>query len=160
MVQVHLGPRTPRPRSLAAGASSCAAPETRPVARTARGAVGGRLASLAARFGPCPGDPTDLTDLRDPRSGTAMAKASKKLSKKLDKLEKQADDLRKKAEKKGKQLQSNASDRLDDLQQDDKGGNKGKILLLLAAIVGGALAFKKKRDQELDEALWEEPRSI
>jgi hypothetical protein len=90
------------------------------------------------------------------------SKTSKKLSKKLDKLEKQAEELRSKAEKKGKELTAKASDRLDDLTSEpepEKGG-KGKFLLLLAAIGGALFALKKKRDQELDEALWEEPRSI
>jgi hypothetical protein len=82
------------------------------------------------------------------------------ISKKIDKLEKETDKLRKKAEKKGKALQSDASDRIDELSDDDKGGKKGIFALLLAALIGGAFALKKKRDQELDEALWEEPRSI
>ncbi len=91
-----------------------------------------------------------------------MAKASKKLSKKLDKLEKEADKLRKKAEKKGKELSSRASDKFDELTEpeEEKGGGKGKFVLLLAAIGGAVFALKRKRDQELDEALWEEPRSI
>ncbi len=82
------------------------------------------------------------------------------ISKKIDKLEKETDKLRKKAEKKGKELQSNTSDRIDELSDDDKGGKKGIFALLLAALAGAAFALKKKRDQELDEALWEEPRSI
>lgn len=92
----------------------------------------------------------------------AKKKTSKKLSKKLDKLEKRGDKLRAKAEKKGKELTSMASDRLDDLRAEpepEKGG-KGKFLVLLAAIGGAVFALKRKRDQELDEALWEEPRSI
>jgi hypothetical protein len=90
-----------------------------------------------------------------------MAKTSKKISKKIDKLEKQADDLRKKAEKKGKQLQSKATDRIEELgEDDDKGGKKGIFALLLAIGAGVAVVLKRKRDQELDEALWEEPRSV
>ncbi len=84
-----------------------------------------------------------------------------KIAKKIDQLEKDADKLRKKAEKKGKELSSEASDRIDDIRKEEKSGNKGLIALFLA--VGGAavaFALKKKRDQELDEALWEEPRSI
>jgi hypothetical protein len=88
--------------------------------------------------------------------------ARSKLAKKIDKLEKDADKLRKKAEKKGKELQSKASDHIDDLnpKQEEKGGKLGVVTLVLAAIGAGAFALKKKRDQELDEALWEEPRSI
>jgi hypothetical protein len=87
--------------------------------------------------------------------------ASTRIAKKVEKLEKEADKLRKKAEKKGKDLQSKASDRIDDLVEEDKGGRKGTIALLLG--IGAAVAafvLKRKRDQELDEALWEEPRSI
>ncbi len=90
-----------------------------------------------------------------------------KIAKKVEKLEKDADKLRKKAEKKGKELQSQASDRIDDLNAGITGKKKKKKSKsgLIAAILGlgGAIAafgMKKKRDQELDEALWEEPRSI
>jgi len=87
--------------------------------------------------------------------------AKSKLSKKIDKLEQETDKLRKKADKKGKELQSNASKHIDELSgEKDKGGKKGFFALLLAAVAGAAFALKKKRDQELDEALWEEPRSI
>ncbi len=86
---------------------------------------------------------------------------SKGMAKRIDKLEKEADKLRKKAEKKGHELQARASDRIDDLTaDDDKGGRKGVVALLLAAGAGAAYALKRKRDQELDEALWEEPRSL
>lgn len=88
-----------------------------------------------------------------------------KIAKKVDKLEKEADKLRKKAEKKGKDLQAQASDRIDELSDEiegpEKGSKKGLFALLLAAGAGvAAFVMKKKRDQELDEALWEEPRSI
>lgn len=87
-----------------------------------------------------------------------------KMAKKIDKLEKEADALRKKAEKKGKELQSKASDRIEELDAEvkgDKGSKKGLVALLLAAGAGAAaFVLKRKRDQELDEALWEEPRSI
>ncbi len=48
----------------------------------------------------------------------------------------------------------------DDSEQEKSRGKKGLIALLLAAI--GALGFfmKKKRERELDEALWEEPRAL
>jgi hypothetical protein len=90
-------------------------------------------------------------------------KTSKKLSKRVAKLEKQADELRAKAEKRGKELTTMASERLDDLRSEpepQKGGGKGKFLLVLLGALGAAFALKRKRDQELDEALWEEPRSI
>ncbi len=84
-----------------------------------------------------------------------------RLSKKVSKLEKKADQLRKKAERKGKELQSATSDRIEDLAKEDKSSKKGLIALVLAAGAGvAAVVLKKKRDQELDEALWEEPRSI
>ncbi len=45
-------------------------------------------------------------------------------------------------------------------EQEKSRSKKGLIALLLAAI--GALGFfvKKKRERELDEALWEEPRAL
>jgi hypothetical protein len=87
--------------------------------------------------------------------------ASTRIAKKVEKLEKEADKLRKKAEKKGKELQSKASDRIDDLSKEEKGSKKGIVTLLLGlGAAGAAFVLKRKRDQELDEALWEEPRSI
>ena len=89
-----------------------------------------------------------------------------RISKKVEKLEKEADQLRKKAEKKGKELQSKASDRIDELNDEIQGKPKkrsktGVVAVLLAAGAGiAAVVMKKQRDQELDEALWEEPRSI
>lgn len=48
----------------------------------------------------------------------------------------------------------------DSSEQEKSRSKKGLIALLLAAI--GALGFfvKKKRERELDEALWEEPRAL
>ena len=84
-----------------------------------------------------------------------------RIAKKVDKLEKEADKLRKKAEKKGKELQSKASDHIEELTaEDEKKSRKGLLALVLAAVAGAAVVLKRKRDQELDEALWEEPRSI
>lgn len=89
-----------------------------------------------------------------------------KIAKKVDKLEKEADALRKKAEKQGKKLQAQASGRIEDLSAEisgkpEKRSKKGLFALILAAGAGvAAFVMKKKRDQELDEALWEEPRSI
>lgn len=85
--------------------------------------------------------------------------ANKRLSKKVAKLEKQADGLRKKAEKKAGSLQDMASDQIDELSK-PKRGRKRTLGLLVAIATGAAVALKKKRDQELDEALWEEPRSV
>ncbi len=86
----------------------------------------------------------------------------KGLSKKVDKLEKKTEDLRKKAEKKAGSLQDLAEDRIDELTGEKKKGKKrkGMFALLLGAVAVAAVGLKKKRDQELDEALWEEPRSI
>ena len=49
----------------------------------------------------------------------------------------------------------------DDEVLDDESGGKGKVVALLLAAVG-ALGFfwKRKRERELDEALWEEPRAL
>jgi ribosomal protein L9 len=84
-----------------------------------------------------------------------VAKSAKKLNKKVNKLEKRSAQLRQQAEKQGRSLQTLAAG--DDA---DKGGKKGFFTFLLAAGAAIAVALKKKRDQELDEALWEEPRSI
>ena len=83
-----------------------------------------------------------------------------RVAKKVNKLEKKADSLRKKAEKKGKELQDRASDRIHELEKEEKGSKKGIVALLLAIGAGAVVLLKRKRDQELDEALWEEPRSL
>ena len=90
------------------------------------------------------------------------SKTSKKLSKKLDKLEKRGEQLRSKAERKGKELSTVASSRMDDLraEPEPEKGARGKLMLVVLGAVGAVLALKRKRDQELDEALWEEPRSV
>jgi hypothetical protein len=46
-------------------------------------------------------------------------------------------------------------------EEAERGGKKGKLFLLFT-LAGAVAAFvmKKKRDQELDEALWEEPRAL
>lgn len=46
-------------------------------------------------------------------------------------------------------------------KNEDEGGKKGRLFMLLT-MAGAVAAFvlKKKRDQELDEALWEEPRAL
>ena len=47
-----------------------------------------------------------------------------------------------------------------DADQEKSRSKKGLIALLLAVV--GAVGFfvKKKRERELDEALWEEPRAL
>ncbi len=46
-------------------------------------------------------------------------------------------------------------------KNEDEGGRKGLLFMLLVALgSGAAFVLKKKRDQELDEALWEEPRAL
>ena len=35
-----------------------------------------------------------------------------------------------------------------------------KLLIALAVLTAGALALKRQRDLELDEAIWEEPRDL
>lgn len=86
---------------------------------------------------------------------------AKRLSKKVAKLEKKADGLRKRAEKRGHELQSRASDRIDQMQgknQRKRGKSVFAFLLAIGAAVG--MVFKRKRDQELDESLWEDPKSL
>lgn len=84
----------------------------------------------------------------------------KNLSKKVTKLEKKTEDLRKKAEKKAGDLQDRAEGRIGELTGEKKKKRKGKLALLVGAVAAVGVVLKKKRDQELDEALWEEPRSI
>ncbi len=35
-----------------------------------------------------------------------------------------------------------------------------KLLILLAIVGAAAVALKRQRDMELDEAIWEEPRDL
>lgn len=42
----------------------------------------------------------------------------------------------------------------------DGGGGFSKLLMLLLIIGLGSYVMKRKREQELDEALWEEPRAL
>lgn len=35
-----------------------------------------------------------------------------------------------------------------------------KLLVLLTVFAGAAIALKRQRDRELDEAIWEEPRDL
>lgn len=85
-----------------------------------------------------------------------------RMVKKVEKLEKEAEQIRRRAEQKGKQLQGQATDRLGELSGKQPKRSRKGLFTLLFSIAGAAAAFvlKKKRDQELDEALWEEPRSI
>ncbi len=87
---------------------------------------------------------------------------AKRLSKKVAKFEKKADGLRKKAEKRGHELQERAADRIDQLQgQPKRRRRKGLVTVLLGAFAAVAgVVVKRKRDQELDESLWEEPKSL
>lgn len=86
---------------------------------------------------------------------------AKRLSKKVAKIEKKADKLRRQAEKKGHELHERASAKIDDLQRDEpKSGRKGLFALVLAIGAAVGLVAKRKRDQELDDSLWEEPKSI
>lgn len=64
------------------------------------------------------------------------------------------------AENFSEELHERAEEKVKDHEDEDKGGKKGIIALLLAAVAGVALFLKRKRERELDEALWEEPRSL
>lgn len=49
----------------------------------------------------------------------------------------------------------------DDETVEEKSGGKGKLFALLLAGAGAVGFFlKRKRERELDEALWEEPRAL
>ncbi len=47
-----------------------------------------------------------------------------------------------------------------DVDQEKSRSKKGLIALLLAAVGAVGFFMKKKRERELDEALWEEPRAL
>lgn len=50
---------------------------------------------------------------------------------------------------------------LEAIESDDESGGFFKKLLFLGGIAGAVGWFlKRKRERELDEALWEEPRSL
>ena len=94
----------------------------------------------------------------------------KKLSKKVDKLERKAEKLAAKAsakggeiagqaQAKGKQLSDRAAVRMG-VKEEEKSGKKGLFALVAAGAAGLGFFLKKKREQELDEALWEEPRAL
>ncbi|MBW3657087.1 MAG: hypothetical protein KY457_00495 [Actinobacteria bacterium] len=94
----------------------------------------------------------------------------KKLSKKVDKLEKKAEKLGAKAAAKAGEVSGKAQARGKDLsdraaikmgvKEEPKSGKKGLFTLVAAAAAGLGFFLKKKREQELDEALWEEPRAL
>ncbi len=86
---------------------------------------------------------------------------AKRLSKKVAKLEKKADGLRRKAEKKGQEFQSRTADRIEHLSgEKQRSRKKGLFAFIVAAGAAAGVLFKRKRDQELDESLWEEPKSL
>lgn len=50
---------------------------------------------------------------------------------------------------------------LQELESDEDGGGFFKKLLFVGGLLGAAGWFmKRKRERELDEALWEEPRAL
>ena len=48
----------------------------------------------------------------------------------------------------------------DDVNDEDGGGVVRKLLFLLLLIGAASYALKRQREQELDEALWEEPQAL
>jgi hypothetical protein len=93
----------------------------------------------------------------------------KRLAKKVDKFEKKAERFKDKATARAQQLSGQASAKAHELgdkaatmtrKQPEKKSRKGLVTLVMAALAGAGLFLKKKREQELDEALWEEPRAL
>jgi hypothetical protein len=95
----------------------------------------------------------------------------KKLSKKVDKLEKKAEklaakasakggELAGKAQVKGKDLSDRAAIKMGVKEEPKKSSKKGLFALVATAAAGLGFFLKRKREQELDEALWEEPRAL
>lgn len=92
--------------------------------------------------------------------------ANRRLNKQVEKLEEKADKYRGLAEEKAEKLSAKTSARAQDAKvkaeeaAEENGGRMGLFALVVAAIGGVAYFLKKRREQELDEALWEEPRSL
>lgn len=93
--------------------------------------------------------------------------ANRRLSKKVDKLEQKADEYREKAQAKADKLAAKTSerthqakDKAEDVAEEESGGRLGLLAVVMAAVGGLAYFLKKRREQELDEALWEEPRAL
>lgn len=110
--------------------------------------------------------------------------AKRKLAKKVDKLESRAEELQAQADElreaiadraedlsattreTADSLAETAAEKLDELEESSEegsatgGGVKRIIGLLLAAFAGLGVYLKRKRDRELDEALWEDPRAL
>lgn len=93
--------------------------------------------------------------------------ANRRLSKQVEKLEDKAEKYRTMAEEKADKLASKTSERAHearekagDVAEETGGGRVGLFALVLAAVAGVAVFLKKRREQELDEALWEEPRAL
>lgn len=67
------------------------------------------------------------------------------------------------AEELGEELQERAEAKVAGNGHEDNGtsrSKKGLIALFLAGLAGAVMFLKRKRERELDEALWEEPRSL
>lgn len=107
--------------------------------------------------------------------------ANRKLAKKVDKLESRAEELQAQADElreaiadgaerlsattrdAADSLAETAAEKLDETSGEDasSGGGIAKIVgLLMAAFAGLGVYLKRKRDRELDEALWEDPRAL
>ncbi len=94
----------------------------------------------------------------------------KRLAKKVDRFERKADKFKDKASSKASKLSTQASTKAHELSDkaavkmgkkpEKKKGKKGFLGLLVAGLAGAGVLLKKKREQELDEALWEEPRAL
>lgn len=94
----------------------------------------------------------------------------KRLAKKVDKFEKKADKFKDKASARAAKLSDSASSKAHELSDkaavkmgkkpEPKKGKKGILALLVAGLAGAGVFLKKKREQELDEALWEEPAAL
>lgn len=53
-----------------------------------------------------------------------------------------------------------STDQAADQATDEGGGLMRTVLLLLGLLGAAGYVLKRKREQELDEALWEEPRPL
>lgn len=71
-----------------------------------------------------------------------------------------ANELKDRVATKAGDLAAAARDATEDVAEDDSRGKGGLLLLVAAVAAVAAFLLKRKREQELDEALWEEPRAL
>jgi len=70
-----------------------------------------------------------------------------------------ANELKDRVASKASDLAAAAREATEEVDEDAR-GKSGLLLLVVAVAAVAAYLLKRKREQELDEALWEEPRAL